>query len=96
MSQESLKTARLARHSSSETHNHKGADMSMTAQRANVLKNAARIERADVAELQQREEFLRDPNSIENQDKLARFIASAERAEAKAAAAFDELAEQGI
>jgi hypothetical protein len=70
--------------------------MSMTAQRANVLKNAARIERADVAELQQREEFLLDPNSIENQDKLARFIASAERAEAKAAAALDELAKQGI
>ncbi|CAB4169669.1 hypothetical protein UFOVP1305_25 [uncultured Caudovirales phage] len=70
--------------------------MRMTAQRANVLKNAARIERADVAELQQREEFLLDPNSIENQEKLARFIASAERAEAKAAAAFDELAKQGI
>ena len=78
------------------TNTHKGADMSMTAQRANVLKNAARIERADVAELQQREEFLLDPNSIENQDKLARFIASAERAEAKAAAALDELAKQGI
>ena len=63
----------------------------MTPQIANARRNAARLERADVLELQQREEFLRDPNSIENQDKLARFIASAERAEAKAAAAFAEL-----